>query len=105
MQTHIEGELSEIEVRLSRQGNKPQLGSGQRVVLITLSGCLRFSAPNEGHHCGENFAVLRIATEAAHLVMDVLAEFEHALHPAVDAEDDFRPARSEIGRASCRERV
>src|SRR5690554_7863802 len=36
--------------------------------------------------------------------MDVLAEFEHALHPAVDAEDDFRPARSELpppARSAC----
>src|SRR5690606_32710247 len=62
------------------------------------------SASTAGWSACSNFAVLRIATEAAHLVMDVLAEFEHALHPAVDAEDDFRPARSELpppARSAC----
>ena len=84
--------MGKVEIGLSRQGDNPQFRVGQCIVLIALFDRFSFSAANKWHDRREDFAVIRVAANGAHLLVDILAEFEHALYPAVDAENHFSPA-------------
>ena len=91
-QAGIQRELGKVEIGLGRQGDNPQFWVGQGIVLIALFERFGFSAANKGHDRREDFAVIRVAANGTHLLVDVLAEFEHTLYPTVDAENHLGPA-------------